>query len=231
MLALLRFIPLSALILGISCLLLGLGLQHSDPAWMAQFVGQTGVPNPKLLEKVRLMPWVLTVTSVEALCLSLVSFLDRRRTREYLTRLESNLRAKQKWMVLCLSLHGLIGVMALNFGSVSLWQRMVTRGFRTNEELVAADFGEHHAVIEAVREQTPQTACILIRTQHPIKYLLNYHLFPRRLFIYPDPHKSVSDVSVEWLQEHAIDWTLEIDDGDPTQFELRRAPGFQIQKP
>jgi hypothetical protein len=223
MFILLRFLPLASLVLGISFLLIGLQFAHSDLAWLARLVGQAGSLNPKILEKARLMPFILMVTAAQAVCFSFSSLLYRRRLQQYFELLERNIQRKQKWMVLVLSGYGLIGLLGLNFGTVILVQRLLSLRSSSDEALVAADFGQHHAVIKALKEQTPETACILIKTRDPIKYLLNYHLFPRRFFIYPDPQTNLAAVPLEWLQKHAINWTLEIRDGNPQQFVLLRS--------
>ena len=112
------------------------------------------------------------------------------------------------------------GLLALNFGWVSLSTRLVTYGL-DRESQVAADLGERYAIVKAVRDQTPENACIAIRTREPIKYLLNYELFPRRFFVYSDPERGLSEVPPEWLQEHSIAWILEIRDGSPGEFILQ----------
>jgi hypothetical protein len=221
MLILMRFLPLTCLILGISLLILGLQLAHSDVAWLARLVGQAGSLNPRILEKARLMPAVLVVTGLEGVCFGFLLLPYRRRIQQYFELLERNIEWKQKWVVLLFSGYGLIGLMGLNFGTVTLAQRVASLGF-SDEELVAADFGEQYAVIKALKEQTPETARILIKTRDPIKYLLNYHLFPRRFFIFPDPGTSLAAVPLKWLQKHAINWTLEIRDDNPRQFVLVR---------
>jgi len=171
------------------------------------------------------MPAVLMVTGLEGVCFSLLLLPYRRRIQQYFEHLERNVEWKQKWVVLLLSGYGLIGLMGLNFGTVTLAQRMASLGF-SDEELVAADFGEHHAVIEALKEQTPETARILIKTRDPIKYLLNYHLFPRHFFTYPNQETSLAAVPLKWLQKHAITWTLEIRNDDPRQFVLLYSQSF-----
>jgi hypothetical protein len=223
MFILLRFLPLTSLVLGISLLLIGLQLAHSDLAWLARLLGQAGSLNPKILEKARLMPFILMVTAAQAVCFGFSCLPYRRRIRQYFELLERNIQWKQKWMVLLLSGYGLIGVMGLNFGTVNLMQRLVSLRFSSDEAPVAGDFGDHQAVIKALKEQTTETARILIKTRDPVKYLLNYHLFPRRFFIYPDPQTSLAAVPLEWLQKHAINWTLEIRDGNPEQFVLLRS--------
>ncbi len=221
----LRVLPLACTVAGMLCLSLGLLLARSSSAWLVGFVGQTGTPNQKILEKVRLVPFVLTVTGVEFLgfgCLSLAG-LRRERQRPVLSKL--NLATKQHWMIVLLSAYLFIGLLALNFGSVTLWQRMLSARSSNNEGRVAADFGEDYDVFRTIQELTPAEACILIKTRDPIKYLLNYHLFPRRFFFYPDPNVAIAKVPMDWLRRHAIGWTLEIKEGDPRHFALRRAEG------
>lgn len=228
----LRSIPLASAILGTLCLTAGLLLERSSSTWLVRFVGQAGTSNPKILEKVRLVPAVLTLGGAEFLVFGCLSFFYLRRNRQVPELLEC-LEAKQQCMVLLLSLYLLIGLQALNFASVTLTKRILAGEEHIDADLVAADFGEDYAVLKAVEEQTPKNACILIRTREPIKYLLNYHLFPRRFFIYPDPQVGVAEIPSDWMQKHAIGWTLEIKDGDPSQFALRRregSPGRTLQE-
>lgn len=217
---LLRFLPLVGLVAGISATVIGMQLEHSDLTWIVQFVGQAGSSNPKILEKVRLVPSIVMLTGVEMCCSGLLLLAYTRRIPSYFTHPETHLERKQKLALLIFSGYGLTALLSLNFGIVTLAHRQGIAHGLSNEERVAVDFGEDYAVVKVLKDETPTTACILIRTQAPIKYLLNYHLFPRRFFVYPDPDKSVSEVSPEWLQRYGISWTLEIKDDDPRQFVL-----------
>lgn len=222
MLLLLRLLPLVCLIAGIFATLVGIRLEHSDLSWIVRFVGQAGSVNPKILEKVRLLPSLVKLTGVEMCCCSLLLLACGRKIHSYFSNTETRLEQKQKLAVIIFSLYGLMALTSLNFGMVTLAQRKATSHGLSNEQRVAADFGEDYAVLKALEEETPATACILIKTRAPIKYLLNYHLFPRRFFIYPDTNKSVSEVSPKWLQRYGIGWTLEIKDDDPRKFALLR---------
>ena len=120
----------------------------------------------------------------------------------------------------------LIGLLALTFGWVSLSSRLATYGFH-REAQVASDLGKQYVILKSVRERTPENACIAIRSREPIKYLLNYELFPRRFFLYLDPETRLTEVPAEWLQQHSISWTLEIGDGSPTDYVLQQVPAIK----
>ena len=221
---LLQLLPAACLLFGFACFFAAIGLWHADLGWLALFLGQSGTPNPKILEKIQLLV-VFMVTAVEALGVGILS-VRHRRVRDYLRCLGRSLTTRQCWAAVWLGAFLLIGLLALNFGWVSWSRRVAAYGF-DRESQVAADLGEQYAIVKAVRERTPENACIAIRTREPIKYLLNYELFPRRLFVYSDPERRLSEVPVEWLQKHSIRWTLEIRDGAPGEFVLQPVPGTE----
>ena len=226
MLRLLQLLPAACLLFGIACSLGALSLRHADLGWLARFVGQAGTANPKILEKIQLIPAVLMVTGVEALGIGILSLRHRLRLQNYLRCVGKSLAPRQCGAAVWLGASLLIGLLALNFGWVSLSRRLAAYGF-DRESLVAADLGEQYAIVKAVRERTPENACIAIRTRQPIKFLLNYELFPRRFFVYPDPDTKLADVPAEWLQEHSIRWTLEIQDGSSGEFDLHQLGGIE----
>ena len=226
MLRLLQLLPAACLLFGLACSLGALGLRHADLSWLARFVGQAGTPNPKILEKIQLIPAVLMVTAVEALGIGILSLRHRLRVQDYLRCVGKSLTPRQCGAAVWLGGFLLIGLLALNFGWVSLSRRLAAYGF-DREPQVAADLGEQYAIVKAVRERTPENACIAIRTREPIKFLLNYELFPRRFFVYSDPERRLSEVPGEWLQKHSIRWTLEIRDGSPGEFVLQSVAGTE----
>ena len=223
MLRLLQLLPAACLLFGLVCFFAAFGLWHADLGGLARFLGQAGTPNPSILEKIQLIPTVLIVTAAEALGIGILSLRHRRRVQDYLRCVGKSLTTRQGYASFWLGAALLIGLLALNFGWVSLSRRVAVYGF-DRESQVAADLGEHYAIVRAVRDQTPENACIAIRTHEPIKYLLNYELFPRRFFVYSDPERSLSEVPAAWLQEHSIGWTLEIRDGSPGEFVLQPVP-------
>jgi hypothetical protein len=226
MLRLLLLLPAACLLFGIVCFFLAFGLWHADLGWLARFLGQAGTSNPKILAKIQLIPAVLLVTAVEALGAGILSLRQRRRAVNYLRCVATSLTTRQ-WYASCwLGAVLLMGLLALNFGWVSLSSRLATYGFH-REAQVASDLGEQYAIVQSVRDRTPENACIAIRSQEPIKYLLNYELFPRRFFLYSDPQTRLSEVPEEWLQKHSIGWTLEIRDGSSAGFVLQPVPAIK----
>ncbi|HEX2522706.1 MAG TPA: hypothetical protein VHP35_11325 [Terriglobia bacterium] len=222
----LLLLPAACLLFGIACFLAAFGLRHADLSWLAQFLGQAGTSNPKILEKIQLIPAVLLVTAVEAVGVGILFLRQRRRVENYLRCVGISLTPRQWCGSFWLGTVVLIGLLTLNFGWVSLWRRLATYGFH-REVQVAADLGEQYAIVKSVRERTPENACIAIRSQEPIKYLLNYELFPRRFFLYSDPETRLSEVPAEWFQKHSIGWTLEIGDGSQADFVLKPVPAIK----
>jgi len=49
---------------------------------------------------------------------------------------------------------------------------------------------------------------------------LNYDLYPRRFYFYPDPERHAAEIPEEWQERCHISWILEIDDRDPRKFLL-----------
>lgn len=223
MLRLLQLLPAACLLFGLVCFFAAFGLWRADLGGLARFLGQAGTPNPNILEKIQLIPTVLIVTAAEALGIGLLSLRHGRRVQDYLRCVGMSLTTRQWYASFWLGAVLLIGLLTLNFGWVSWSRRMAVYGF-DRESQVAADLGEQYAIVKAVRERTPESACIAIRTREPIKYLLNYELFPRRFFLYSDPERRLTEVPPEWLQEHSIRWTLEIRDGSPEEFVLQPVP-------
>jgi hypothetical protein len=76
--------------------------------------------------------------------------------------------------------------------------------------------------VRSVRETTPETAALLIKTQRPLQFLLNYELYPRKFYFYPERGTSVSSIPQAWLDQRRIGWILEISDTEPLQFKLAR---------
>ena len=221
MLRLLHLLPVACLLFGFACFISAVTLWRTDLSWLAPFLGQAGTANPKILEKIQQIPAVLAVTGVEAMGVGLLCLFQRRRLRDYLSCVEARLTARQSAAAMWVGGSLVIALLAVNFGWVNLTQRVIRYGFN-RESQMAANWGEWYGLIKALRERTPEDACIAIRTRDPIKFLLNYELFPRRFFVYPNPDMSLSKLPGEWLQKYSIRWTLEVQDNLPSEFVLRR---------
>ena len=113
-----------------------------------------------------------------------------------------------------------IAILSLNFGAISLVNRLKVNMGRSAAELIAADFGDDYRIVRSVRETTPETAALLIKTQRPLQFLLNYELYPRRFYFYPERHVPISSIPQAWLDQRHIGWILEISDTEPLQFKL-----------
>ena len=88
------------------------------------------------------------------------------------------------------------------------------------------DFGEANGLVEAVRQQTPNDASILIQTQQPLKYLLNYELYPRHFYFHPNPNLNASEIPSHWMNDHHIGWILYIADDEPLHFAAVKTQGY-----
>jgi len=198
----------------------GFALSGKDMVWLAALVGQTGSANSRLLEKLRLVPMLTVVTGAELLLLAVsLWFLRRQSSPSWADRIP-RLGCGQfgVWLLLCA--WTVIAVLSLNFGAISLVNRLKQNWGRSAVELIAADFGDDYRIVRSVRETTPETAALLIQTERPLQFLLNYELYPRRFYFYPERHISISSIPQAWLDQRRIGWILEISDTEPVQFKL-----------
>ena len=215
---LLRVIPHFLLVVGLLLVCVGFQSYEFDHSWLATQLSQTGTLNERILEKVRLVPATLALCGVEAIVLGLFLLVSRRKALAQ--NLERRLGPGSKAVVLLMLVSLLISIMALNFGWINLSSHIRLSMDKGSGEFAVPELSELSSLAEILRERTPEDAGILIRTRAPIKYLLNYHLFPRRFYVYPEPNATISEIPSVWLQKHAITWTLEIDDGDTTKYQL-----------
>ena len=215
---LLRVVPHLLLVVGFLLLGVGCPSYELDHSWIAKQLSQTGTVNERILEKVRLVPATLVFCGVEAVGLGFLLLISRRKTQAQ--SLERQLGPGSRAVVLILLMSLLISIMALNFGWINLSSHYPLTMGKKLGEFAVPELSEISSLAEILRERTPDDAGILIRTRAPIKYLLNYHLFPRRFYIYSEPNATISEIPSEWLQKHAIAWTLEINDEDTTKYQL-----------
>lgn len=189
-------------------------------AWLAALVGQAGSPNLRLLEKLRLVPELTAVTGGELLLVAIsLWFLNRRSSSSWADRVPRLGSARiGGWLLVCGWIA--IAILSLNFGAISLVNRLKVNRGRSAAELIAADFGDDYRIVRSVQETTPETAALLIKTQRPLQFLLNYELYPRKFYFYPERGRSVSSIPQAWLDQRRIGWILEISDTEPLEFKL-----------
>jgi hypothetical protein len=217
-----RFAVIHAVVwvLGGALLATGLALSGNDLAWLAALVGQAGSPNPRLLEKLRLVPTLAVATGVEFLLLAVcLRLLHQRSSPSWATRVPQ-LGTPQFRGWLLLGGWTAIAVLSLNFGVINLANRLKQNSRLSVPDLIAADFGDGYPIVRSVRETTPETAALLIKTERPLQFLLNYELYPRRFYFYPVRHIPISSIPLAWLDQRNIGWILEISDTEPLQFKL-----------
>jgi hypothetical protein len=207
-------------VLGGALLAAGFALSGNDMVWLAALVGQAGSSNPRLLEKLRLVPMLTVATGAEFLLLAVSLWFFRQRISASWADRVPRLGSRQfgVWLLLCA--WTAIAVLSLNFGAITLANRLKQNWGRSAVELIAADFGDDYRVVRSVRETTPETAALLIKTQRPLQFLLNYELYPRKFYFYPERATSVSSIPQAWLDQRRIGWILEISDTEPLQFKL-----------
>jgi len=211
---------LMSLFLGTLAVLAGFGLQDRHLHYLVGILSQSGIPNPKNLEKLRLVPATLKMAGIEAVLTASLILLFQQELSEKLGHLANKLSSRQSLFLGLLSGYFVIAVLMLNFGTVELIRRFQTTGHMRNEEIVESDYGEDHLLVRTLKSRTPEDANILIRTNHDIKYLLNYDLYPRRFYFYPDLEKQAAEIPEEWQERYHISWILEVDDRDPRKFLL-----------
>jgi hypothetical protein len=213
-------IPVTACLLGISLVGLGWTSYRSDLSWLVAILGQAGTPNPRILEKLLLVPPLLVATGTELLLLGGAGFVFRRRWISVSGDCVSTAPILQRIVWLLLVGYSLVVLLTLNFGGLSFVNRFRSFHHRTRAEIIAADFAEDYPVVRALREQTPHSAAILIKTRRPLQYLLSYELYPRRFYFYPDREMPSALIPQDWLDRHQIGWILEISNDGPLQFLL-----------
>jgi hypothetical protein len=158
------------------------------------------------------------VTGAELLLLAVALAFFHQRAAQLFPGRMARLGELSRGMGLLLGGWTLIAGLSLNFGAISLAKRL-SHGLSAAES-IAADFGDEARVVRAVRETTPETAAILIKTQRPLQFILNYELYPRKFYFYPERFVPISSIPNAWLDDRHIGWTLEISDIDPLHFEL-----------
>lgn len=213
-------IQAAAWVLAATLLAAGFALSGSDLSWLSALVGQAGSPNPRLLEKLRLVPMLSVVTGAEFLLLAGSLWLFQRRLALPLADRVPRLASPPLGVWLLLGGWTAIAVLSLNFGAISLVNRLKQSQSLSAAELIAADFGDDYRVVRTVRETTPESAAILIKTERPLQFLLNYELYPRKFYFYSDRHLPISSIPEAWLDRRRIGWTLDISDTEPLHFEL-----------
>ena len=218
--SILRFLFFAAVALGFTAILIGFGLRETHLLALSRFLSQSGVPNPKNLDKLRLLPATLRLAGLEAFLLSGLVVFFRKRFSERMSQFSRQLSSRQRLTLYLLGVYMGVAFLMLNFGAVGLIRRFQTTGQMTNEEIVVSDYGEDRLLVETLKSRTSEDANILIRTNNDIKYLLNYDLYPRRFYFYPDPERHVAEIPKEWQEHYHITWILEVDDQDPRKFLL-----------
>jgi hypothetical protein len=198
----------------------GFALSGSDLSGLAVLVGRAGSLNPRLLDKLRLVPTVIVVTGVQVLLLGGAGLLLPRFRSHALAKRVPRPASLQFGMWLVLGGWVAVAVLSLNFGAINLAIRLKQTQHLSAADIIAADFGDDYRVARSVRETTPETAVILIKSQRPLQFLLNYELYPRKFYFYSDRHLPMSSIPETWMDRRHISWTLEISDTDPLQFEL-----------
>jgi hypothetical protein len=212
-----KLLPILFAGLALLTFLLGLSLKGKDLRPLAGFLSQAGTPNEANLEKVRCLPSTLILTGTEILLLSLSGILCREEISVFLLAVAGQLNRKQKITLLLLCGSGALVFPILNFSVVSLASSSKTSGNR----VVHVTLPEEYPILRAIQELTPRETSVLIRTRRDLKYVLNYHLYPRRLYFYPDPEVQISQIPDQWMQKHHIEWILEIPDDAPFRFSLQ----------
>ncbi len=122
----------------------GVALSGNDMAWLSVLVGQAGSPNPRLLEKLRLVPTLIVVTGAQCLLLAVSLWFLRKRTAASWADRVPRLGSTQfgVWLLLCA--WTAIAVLSLNFGAITLVNRLKQNRGRSAAELIAADFGDDY---------------------------------------------------------------------------------------
>ncbi len=215
-----RILLLLSLCFGLLAVLAGYGLQERHLEYLVRILSQSGIPNPKNLEKLRLLPATLRLAGLEAFLSAGLVLFFRKKVSATVGQLSRQLSSRQVLFLFLLGVDLAVAFLMLNFGTVELKRRIQANGRMTNQDIVASDYGQDYLLMWTLKSRTPEDANILIRTNNDIKYLLNYDLYPRRFYFYPDPERLAAEIPEEWQDCYHIAWILEIDNQDPRKFLL-----------
>lgn len=216
-----RLIPFSLLFLTFFCFMLGLYIPAGDLQRIAVFLSQSGTSNPTLIAKVRLIPWLCFLSGFEFALLAVWAYFHQKQAEGIFSGCWNPCSIKDTAWNGLLVLYGLVALLSLNFYAVNLTTRLLSpqRGSTCISSRVPKDY---QAICSAILNETPPSARILIRTNRDEKYILNYDIYPRRLYFYPDKSMPVAGVPAEWFRKYQIDWILEIPMAEPMTFSLQR---------
>jgi len=211
-----------SLLIGFAALavLAGLALHEPQLVGLAGILSQSGTPNPRNIEKLRLLPPTLLLAGAQAVLLALLDIICRQPISRMVLALFVSLSGKHRAAFLFGAGYLVIAVLTLDFGSMSLVKRFCVNAGLGNQAIVAKDYGKDYVLVRTLQQKTPETAHIFIRTRNDIKYLLNYDLYPRRFYFYPEAEAEIGNIPPEWWDRHRIGWVLDIDDQDPSRFIL-----------
>jgi hypothetical protein len=219
-LLLLSFSWMKICVLGFILLAVGIFLIDKDLSPIAAFVSQTGSINPEIAGRTRLLPFVFVLIGIE---MASLGFAEHRIRRKRPPPFHENPTAKhplQIVMAWLMSLYFLCGGLTLNFCALSVGMHLWH--LQTITEKLPQDFGEASDLYQEIRHKTPENANIFIQTERPLKYLLNYHLFPRKFYIYPNRLLDPSMIPAEWMNTHHVGWILVISNEEPLRYVLRK---------
>jgi hypothetical protein len=207
-------------LLGAALLFGGVLLLRKDISSLAGLFSQTGSGNPRMAERANQLPPVLMLTGIELLVLGYSGRRMRIRLRFGPAGERDIGHSKQNIMRGLLGVYALIAALTLNLTVVTVAGHLGSS--LDDAEKIKKDFGEANGLVEAVRQQTPNDASILIQTQQPLKYLLNYELYPRHFYFHPNPSLNASEIPSHWMNDHHIGWILYIADDEPRHFALSK---------
>jgi hypothetical protein len=224
MATIIRAISLTLLLLAMLFLIIGLFLSEEQLQQLATLLSQSGSLNPTLMAKVQLFPRLCVLSSIEVSLLAMFIFYRRNRMEKIVSDYRTTCSARQILWFGLFALYGLLAFISLNFYAVSLTMRFSSMPMYSSGNTLRGP-AEYEAICSAIRAQTPSSARILIQTARDEKYLLNYDLYPRRFYFYPDHSVPVAGIPDDWLRKYQIGWILEIPATDPLTLLLRRCPG------
>jgi len=76
-------------------------------------------------------------------------------------------------------------------------------------------FGDFYKFVENCSEQIPENDNVLLLDG--FSWHINYYLYPRKLYSYPNSSLSLENISKDWLDEKGIKWAISFNN---TKFSL-----------
>jgi len=185
----------------------------------AKLLSHDGVLIGKTLYKLKLIPWMLILCGLEMLIVSVLLFLKRNGVRRWATSFRLKTSMPKMVAFGLLTCYFLFSIVVLNFLIVTggadffrykglSYMEKIEKGF------IDSGYRDSFKVVKASLGQIPEDAGILLICESDVKYIINYYLYPRKIYEYPTENVGLTEVPTAWLQDKKIRYVVEVKGGD-----------------